>query len=123
MDTDMACRWKDPWGLSPSLRPWEASATLTDLCGRSRPVGPPRSSRDAYGGRVCHRHCGDDRLSRHPVHLVCVNGSFGRQTIAARTRDLILHTLPAFTFIYRSCLSVFKGIHPLLGNVYRSVRF
>ena len=35
---------KDPWGLSPRLRPWEAWGSLMDLCGRFRPVGPPRSS-------------------------------------------------------------------------------
>ena len=41
MDVDMVRPWKEPWGLSPSLRPWEAWTVLTDLCGRSRPVGPP----------------------------------------------------------------------------------
>ena len=74
-----------------------------DLCGRFRPVGPPRSSCDAYVGRVCHCHCGGDRRSRHPVRLVWVNGSFGCRTIAARTRDLILdtiHGLQAFTASY-----------------------
>ena len=25
---------KDPWGLSPSLRPWEVWGSLLDLCGR-----------------------------------------------------------------------------------------
>ena len=88
---------KDPWGLSPRLRPWEAWGSLMDLCGRLRPVGPPRSSCDAYVGRVCHCHCGSDRRSRHPVRLVPVNGSFGCRTIAARTRDLILDTILAFT--------------------------
>ena len=28
----------------PALRPWEAWSSLMDLCGRFRPVGPPRSS-------------------------------------------------------------------------------
>ena len=91
---------KDPWGLSPSPRPWEAWGSLMDLCGRFRPVGPPRSSCDAYVGRVCHCHCGSDRRSRHPVHLVWVNGSFGCRTIAARTRDLILDTILAVTNSY-----------------------
>ena len=91
---------EDPWGLSPSLRPWEAWGSLMDLCGRFRPVGPPRSSCDAYVGRVCHCHCGSDRRSRHPVRLVWVNGSFGCRTIAARTRDLILDTILAVTNNY-----------------------
>ena len=85
----------DPWGLSPSLQPWEGWGSLMDLCGRFRPVGPPRSSCDAYVGRVCHCHCGSDRRSRHPVRLVWVNGSFGCRTIAARTLDLILDTILA----------------------------
>ena len=110
--------WKEPWGLCSSLRPWEAWAVLTDLFGRSRPVGPPQLSRDAYVGRVCHCHRGGDRCSRHPVHLVWVNGSFGCRTIAARTRDLMLHTLPAFTYIYMSYVSAFEGSHLFLGNYY-----
>ena len=89
-----------PWGLSPSLRPWEAWGRLMDPCGRFRPVGPPRSSCDAYVGRVCHYHCGGDRRSRHPVRLVWVNGSLGCRTIAARTRDLILDTILAVTDNY-----------------------
>ena len=52
MDMDMVRPWKDPWGLSLSLQPWEAWTVLTDLCGRSRPVGPPRSLCDAYVGSV-----------------------------------------------------------------------
>ena len=43
---------KDPWGLSPRLRPWEVWGSLMDLCGRFRPVGPPRSSCDDYVGGV-----------------------------------------------------------------------
>ena len=107
---------KDPWGLSPSLRPWEAWGSLMDLCGRFRPVGPPRSSCDAYVGRVCHCHCGGDRRSRHPVRLVWVNGSFGCRTIAARTRDLILDTIPAFTNSYSS-IPVLPGV--VMGNLTR----
>ena len=91
---------KDPWGLSPRLRPWEAWGSLMDLCGRFRPVGPPRSSCDSYVGRVCHCHCGSDRRSRHPVRLVWVNGSFRCRTIAARTRNLILDTILAITNSY-----------------------
>ena len=83
VDMDMVRPRKDPWGLSPRLRPWEAWGNLMDLCGCFRPVGPPRSSCDAYVGRVCHCHCGSDRRSRHPVRLVWVNGSFGCRTIAA----------------------------------------
>ena len=79
---------------------WEPWGSLMDLCGRFRPVGPPRSSCDAYVGRVCHCHCGIDRRSRHPVRLVWVNGSFGCRTIAARTRDLIPDTLLAVTNSY-----------------------
>ena len=93
MDMDMVRPRKDPWGLSPVGGPWEAWGSLMDLCGRSRLVGPPRPSCDAYVGRVCHCHCGGDRSSRHPVRLVWVNGSFGCRTIAARTRDLILDTI------------------------------
>ena len=100
MDMDMVRPRKDPWGLSPVGGPWEAWGSLMDLCGRSRPVGPPRSSCVAYVGRVCHCHCGGDRSSRHPVRLVWVNGSFGCRTIAARTRDLILDTVPLITNIY-----------------------
>ena len=110
MDMDMVRPRKDPWGLSPVGGPWEAWGSLMDLCGRSRPVGPPRSSCVAYVGRVCHCHCGGDRSSRHPVRLVWVNGSFGCRTIAARTRDLILdtiHVLLAFTASYLSyCVSL-----------------
>ena len=91
---------KDTWGLSPSLRPLEAWGSLMDLCGRFRPVGPPRSSCDAYVGRVCHYHCGDNRCSRHSVRLVWVNGSFECRTIAARTRDLILNNILAVTGTY-----------------------
>ena len=91
---------KDPCGLSPRLRPWEASGSLMDPCCRFRPVGPPQSSCDTYVGRVCHCHCGSDRRSRHPVRLVWVNGSFGCHTIAARTRDLILDTILAVTNSY-----------------------
>ena len=65
---------KDPWGLSPVGGPWEAWGSLMDLCGRSRLVGPPRSSCVAYVGRVCHCHCGGDRSSRHPVRLVGLTG-------------------------------------------------
>ena len=120
MDMDIMRSWKDLWGLSPSLRPWEACTVLTDLCGRFRPVGPPRSSCDV--GRVSHCHCGSDRGSGHPVCLVWVNGSFGCRTIAARTRDLILHMLPAFTPVYRSYLSVFKESPRLFRNYYRLLR-
>ena len=97
---DMVRRRKDPWGLSPSLRPWEAWGSLMDPCGRFPPVGLPRSSCDAYVGRLCHCHCGSDRRSRNPVRLVWVNGSFGCRTIAARTRDLILGTILAVTNSY-----------------------
>ena len=97
---DMVRPREDPWGLPPSLRPWEAWGSLMDLSGRFRPVGPPPSSCDAYVGRVCHYHCGGDRRSRHPVRLVWVNGSFGCQTIAARTRHLILDTILEVTNEY-----------------------
>ena len=100
MDMDMVRPRKDPWGLSPVGGPWEAWGSLMDLCGRSRLVGPPRLSCVAYVGRVCHYHCGGDRSSRHPVRLVWVNGSFGCRRIAARTRDLILDTVPLITNIY-----------------------
>ena len=86
---------KDPWGLFPRLRPWEAWGSLMDPH-----VGPLRSSCDAYVGRVCHCHCGSDRCIRHPVRLVWVNGSFGCRTIAARTLDLILDTILAVTKSY-----------------------
>ena len=89
----------------PAGGPWEASGSLMDLCGRFRPVGPPRSSCDAYVGRVCHCHCGSDRSSWHPVRLVWVNGSFGCRTIAARTRNLILDTILAVTNSYSTVLS------------------
>ena len=42
MDMDMVRPRKDPWGLSPVGGPWEAWGSLMDLCGRSRPVEPPR---------------------------------------------------------------------------------
>ena len=58
VDMDMVRPWKDPWGLSHSLGPWGASTVLTDLCGCSRPEGPPQWSSDAYVGGVCHCHCG-----------------------------------------------------------------
>ena len=112
MDMDMVRPRKDPWGLSPVGRPWEAWGSLMDLCGRSRPVGPPRSSCVAYVGRACHCHCGHDRSSRHPVRLVWVNGSFGCRTIAARTRDLILDTIPvvrAYTASYLSYCGIWAA--------------
>ena len=37
-----------------------------------------------------------------------------------RTRGLILHTLPSFTFIYRSYLSDFREFDRFLGNEYHS---
>ena len=94
-----------PVGTLPqTLRPWEAWGSLMDLCGRFRPVGPPRSSCDAYVGRVCHCHGGGDRRSRHPVRLVWVNGSFGCRPIAAWTRDLKLDTILAVTNSYSTVL-------------------
>ena len=112
MDMDMVRRRKDPWGLSPVGGPWEAWGSLMDLCGRSRPVGPPRSSCDAYVGCVCHCHCGGDRSSRHPVRLVWVNGSFGCRTIAARTRDLILDTILEVTRPYSTIPAATVRWHP-----------
>ena len=100
VDMDMVRPREDPRGLSASLRPWEAWGSLMDLCGRFRPVGPPRSSCDAYVGRVCHYDCGGDRRSRHPVRLVWVNRSFGCRTIAARTWHLILDTILVVTNEY-----------------------
>ena len=119
MGMDMVRPWKDPWGLSPSLRPLEARTVLTDLCGRSRLVAPPQLSCDSYVGRVCHSHCGGDRRSRQPVHLVWVNGSLGCRKITARTQNYILHTLPAFTSIYRSYLSASKESDRFFRNDYR----
>ena len=110
MDMDMVRPRKDPWGLSPVGGPWEAWGSLMDLCGRSRLVGPPRPSCDAYVGRVCHCHCGGDRSSRHPVRLVWVNGSFGCRTIAARTRDLILYIL-----LYMGHELLQQHTHPTVG--------
>ena len=66
-----------PVGTLPQSAALGSLDFLTDLCGRSRPMEPPRSSRDAYVGNVCHCHCGGDRRSPHPVRLVWVNGSFG----------------------------------------------
>ena len=100
MDMDMVRSWKDPWGRSTSLGPSEASTVLTNLCGRSRPVGPMLA---LYANATV--------VLTLAAGLVWVNGSFGCRTIAARTRDLILHMLPAFTSIYRSYLSVFKESH------------
>ena len=98
---------EDPWGLSPSLRPWEAWGSLMDVCGRFRPVGPPRSTCDAYVGRVCHCHCGGDRRSRHPVRLVWVNGSLGCRTIVAMTRDFILDTIHDYKHLQcHTCLTM-----------------
>ena len=111
--------WKDPWGLSPSLRPGEAWTVLMDLCGRSQPVGPPRSSCDAYVGRICHCHCGGDRRSQAAGAPGIGQRVRWMPTIAARTRDLILYTLTVFTSIYRSYLSVFMGFPRSLGTYYR----
>ena len=122
VDMNMVRPWKDPWGLYQRLWPWEAWAVLVDLCGRSRPAGPPWSSRDTHVDRVCHRSCPGDRRIWHPLHLVRVNGSFGCRTGAARTRGLILHTLPAFTFIYRPYLLVFRLFYRFLRNYYHSCR-
>ena len=61
MAVDMVHPSKDPWGLPPSLQPWEAWAVMKGLCGCSQPVGPPPLSRDAYVGCVWHCHCGGDR--------------------------------------------------------------
>ena len=99
---------EDAWGLSQSLRPWEAWGSLMDLCGRFRPVGPPRSSCGAYVGRVCHYHYGGHHCSQHTVRLVLVNGSFGCRTIAARTLDLVLNTILAVTGTY-SIIPVLPG--------------
>ena len=114
MDMDMVRPRKDPWGLSPVGGPWEACGSLMDICGRSRPVGPPRSSCVAYVGRVCHCQCGGDRDSRHPVRLVWVNGSFGCQTIDARTRDLILDTILEVTRPYSTIPVLLWSLEPNL---------
>ena len=119
VDVDMVHPPKDPWVLSPSLRPSEACTVLTDLCGRSRPVGPSLSSGDAYVGRVCHCHCSGLHCSRQPVRLVWVNGSLGCGTIAASTQDLILHTPPSFTCIYKAYLWTLEGFHPFMRNCFR----
>ena len=119
---DMVRPWKDPWGLSPSLRPWEAWAVLTDLCSGSSPMGPPRSSPDAYVGPACHCHCRGDRRSQHIVGLVWVNGSFECRTIAARTGDLTLHMLLIFTSIYRLYLLVLTELHQCPGIITISVK-
>ena len=98
---------------------------LTNYFGLSRPVEPPRSSRDAYVGRVCHCRCGGDCCSRHPVRLVLVNGSLGCRTIAARTRDLIRHTLAAFTDVHSilpSNTKTFQGIFTLLWEFLSQVQ-
>ena len=55
----------------------------------------------------------------NPVRLVWVSGSLGCRTIAARSRDLILHTIPAFASIYRSNLLGFKGFHLFWGHFYQ----
>ena len=54
------------------------------------------------------------------MRLVWSNGSFGCQTIAARTRDLIVHLLPAVISNYRSYVSVFEKFHRFMGNYYQS---
>ena len=76
MDMDMVPPWKDPWGLSPSLRPCEAWAVLLRHCGGSGPVGPPLLLLDACVSRVCHCDCGGDCRSCYTVRLVWANGSF-----------------------------------------------
>ena len=118
MHMDMVHPWRDPWKLSPCLRPSEAWAVPTHLCGRSRPLGPPRPSGGAYVGRGCHCHYGSGGCSRHLLRLVWGDGSLSGRTIAARTRDLILHTVPASQSSYRPYLSVIAEYHPFLGNVY-----
>ena len=123
-DMDMVRPWKDPWGPSPSLRPWEACTVLTDLCGRSPPVGPPRWSCDAYVVRVCYCHCGSDRFSRYPVRLVWANGSFGCRTIAARTPGLLTSYVTSFLRPFtgltcqflRNVIDVWGIITVYLGN-------
>ena len=107
---DIVRPWKDPWGLSPGLRAWSAWALLTDLSGRSRLVGPPPLSRDAFVGPVC--------CSWHPVRLVWVNVSLACQKIAPGTQHLIFHSLPDFTFIYVLCLSPLEEFHRVLQNCY-----
>ena len=116
MDMDMVRPRKDLGDSPPAGGPWEALGSLMDLCGRFRPVGPPRSSCDAYVGRVCHCNCGGDRRSRHQVRLVCVNGSFGCRTIAARTRDLILDTILAVTNDYSTVPVLLWGLGRLTGE-------
>ena len=110
------------WTWAPLGRPVEAlpqSAALgspdflTDLCGRSQPVGPPRLSRDAHVGCVCHCHCSGDRRNRHLVRLAWGNGSFGCRTIAARTRYLILVTIPAITMTYTPVLAPTESFEAL----------
>ena len=106
MDMDMVRPRKDPWGLSPVGGPWEAWGSLMDLCGRSRLVGPPRPSRDAYVGRVCHCHCGGDSSSRHPVRLVWVNGSFGCNRCTA-SGDLCIRISGINRVIFSYCFRQF----------------
>ena len=106
MDMDMVHPRKDPWGLSLVGGPWEAWG----------PVGPPRSSCDAYVGRVCHCQCGGDRSGRHQVRLVWVNGSFGCRTIDARTRDLLLDTILEVTRPYSTVPVLLWDLGNLTGE-------
>ena len=101
-------------GLRSCMPKGSFEGSLMDLCGRSRPVGPPRSSCVAYVGRVCHCHCGGDCSSRHPVRLVWVNGSIGCRTIAARTRDLILDTILEVTRPYSTIPVLLWSLEPNL---------
>ena len=75
---------------------WTRVVWIWTWCARGRTRGD--SPQSAGLGKL------GDRSSRHPVCLVWVNGSFGCRTIAARTRDLILDTVPLITNIYRSYL-------------------
>ena len=77
---------------------------LKDLCGCSRPLGPPWSACDAYVGRVCHYTCGGDRSSRRSVCPIWVNGSFGGRTIATSTPDSSLITSYYIVYSLLHCI-------------------
>ena len=92
MNMGIVRTWKDPWGLSRSLRPWGAWAILWDPSGRSRPVGGPMLAVCATATVVVTVAAGS---------LVWVNGFFWMRNNRGQDPGLWTSYITSYTyFIY-----------------------
>ena len=103
----------DPWGLSPSLRPWEAWGSLISVVAsdpwdhlgrRVRPVLAVYATTTVVVTVAVGTWCAWYGLT----------GSFGCRTIAARTRHLILDTILVVTNEYSTVPVLLLGCNVCL---------